>query len=92
MAFEGTRSNGTFTADISSVRASYSFSTKLTTNVLLQYNSLDRDFSTNVRLNFIHRPGSDLFIVFTENRGDERRVWNLQNRGVVMKITYLARL
>jgi len=84
--------SGTFTADISSLRASYSFSTKLTTNVLLQYSSLDRDFTTNLRLNFIHRPGSDLFIVFTENRGDDRRLWNVQNRGVVMKITYLARL
>ena len=84
--------HGTFTADISSLRASYSFSTKLTANVLVQYNSLDRDFSTNVRFNFIHRPGSDLFVVFTENRGDERRVWNLQDRGIVMKVTYLARM
>jgi hypothetical protein len=83
---------GSFTADITSLRASYSFSTRLTTNVLVQYNSLDRAFSTNVRVNFIHRPGSDLFIVFTENRGDDRRVWNLQDRGLVMKLTYLARL
>jgi hypothetical protein len=84
--------DGSFIADISSVRLSYSFSTKLTSNVLVQYNSLDRAFSTNVRVNFIHRPGSDLFIVFTENRGDDMRVWNLQDRGMVMKITYLARL
>jgi hypothetical protein len=84
--------SGAFTADISSLRASYSFSTKLTTNVLVQYNSFERDFSTNVRLNYIHRPGSDLFLVFTERRGDDRRLWNLQDRGVVMKITYLARM
>ncbi|MEJ2205658.1 MAG: hypothetical protein P8170_16290, partial [Gemmatimonadota bacterium] len=84
--------DGSFIADITSVRASYSFSTRLTTNVLVQYNSLDRAFSTNVRVSFIHRPGSDLFVVFTENRGDERRVWNLQDRGLVMKVTYLARL
>ncbi len=84
--------SGSFTADITSLRASYSFSTRLTTNVLVQYNSLDRAFSTHVKVNFIHRPGSDLFIVFTENRGDDRRVWNLQDRGLVMKVTYLARL
>lgn len=83
---------GSFVADISSLRLSYSFSTRLSTNVLVQYNSLDDAFSTNVRFNFIHRPGSDLFIVFTENRGDDRRLWTLQDRGVVMKITYLARL
>ena len=84
--------NGTFTADIFSLRTSYSFSTRLTTNVLVQYNSLDREFIANVRVNLIHRPGSDLFLVFTENRGDERRLWNVQDRGFVMKITYLARL
>ncbi len=84
--------DGSFTADISALKASYSFSTKLTTNVLVQYNSLDRDFTTNVRLNFIHRPGSDLFLVFTENRGDDLRLRNVQDRGLVMKITYLARL
>jgi hypothetical protein len=84
--------NGVFTADISSVRASYSFSTRLTTNLLVQYNSLDREFSANVRVNFIHRPGSDLFLVFTENRGRDNRLWALRDRGLVMKITYLARL
>lgn len=83
---------GDFTADISSVRATYSFSTRMSTNLLVQYNSFDREFSTNLRFNFIHRPGSDLFIVFTENRGDDDRVWNLSDRGLVMKITYLARM
>jgi hypothetical protein len=84
--------DGSFTADISSLRATLSFSTRLSTNLLLQYNSLDREITTNLRFNFIHRPGSDLFIVFTENRGDDRRVWNLSNRGLVMKLTYLARM
>ena len=84
--------DGSFNADISSLRATYSYSTKLSTNVLVQYNSLEKAFSTNVRFNFIHRPGSDFFVVFTENRGDDRRVWNLSDRGTVMKITYLARM
>ncbi len=83
---------GSFDADISTLRVSYSFSTKLATNLLVQYNSLDREFSTNVRFNFVHRPGSDLFLVFTENRGDDIGRWRLQDRGLVMKITYLARL
>jgi hypothetical protein len=84
--------DGSFTADISSLRVSYSFSTKLSTNVLVQYNSLDSEFSANVRFNYIHRPGSDLFIVFTENRGGEDYVWNrLSDRGLVAKLTYLVR-
>ena len=85
--------SGAFTADLLSLRASYSFSTRLTTNLLLQYNSLDEALSTNLRLNFIHRPGSDLFLVLTENRGDEdwHDPWRLSNRAVVVKLTYLKR-
>jgi hypothetical protein len=84
--------NGNLTANITSLRFGYAFSTKLTTNALIQYNSLERDFSANVRLNFIHRPGSDLFIVLTERRGVERELWDLSNRGLVAKVTYLLRL
>lgn len=85
--------SGSFTADISSLRTSYSFSTRLSVDALVQYNSLDADFATNIRLNYIHRPGSDLFIVFTENRGGDGFVWSrLSDRGLVMKVTYLMRL
>jgi hypothetical protein len=84
--------NGAFTAHLSSVRASYAFSTRLFTNALVQYNSLANTFSANLRLNLIHRPGSDLFVVLTEERGDEDvGLWDLRDRGVVAKITYLAR-
>jgi hypothetical protein len=37
--------DGSFTPDIFSLRASYSFSTKLTTNILVQCNSLVREFT-----------------------------------------------
>ncbi len=84
--------SGEFTANITSLRFGYAFSTRLTTNALLQHNSLDNELSANFRLNFIHRPGSDLFIVLTERRGTENRLWDLSNRGLVAKLTYLARL
>jgi opacity protein-like surface antigen len=84
--------NGAFTANITSFRFGYAFSTKLTTNALIQYNSLADDFSANVRLNFIHRPGSDLFIVLTERRGVAGDLWTLSDRGLVAKLTYLVRL
>jgi hypothetical protein len=84
--------NGELTFNITSLRFGYAFSTKLTTNALLQYNSLDNTVSANLRLNFIHRPGSDLFIVLTERRGVEDRLWDLSSRGVVAKLTYLVRL
>jgi hypothetical protein len=83
--------NGEFTANITSLRLGYAFSTKLTTNALIQYNSLENTFSTNVRLNFIHRPGSDLFLVLTEERGEDDRLWDLTDRGLALKVTYLMR-
>ncbi|MFC1660668.1 DUF5916 domain-containing protein, partial [Gemmatimonadota bacterium] len=83
--------NGDFTANITSLRLGYAFSTNLTTNALIQHNSLNNAFSANLRLNFIHRPGSDLFIVLTERRGVEDELWDLSNRGLVAKLTYLVR-
>ena len=83
---------GAFRADIGSLRLSYAFSTNLFANALIQYNSLDNKVSANVRINFIHSPGSDLFIVFNELRGNDRSLWAFEARGAVVKITYLARI
>jgi len=83
--------NGSFTADITSFRAVWAISTKITTNALIQYNSLREDFISNIRFNFIHRPGSDLFVVFTEERGVDGDQWAVADRGTVVKFTYLVR-
>ena len=83
---------GSFVANVSSLRVAYSFSTKMTTNVLMQHNSLANTFSTNVRFNLVHRPGSDLFIVLTEQRGRDEELWDVEDRALVLKLTYLARL
>ena len=83
--------SGSFTADITSLRAVWALSTKMTTNALVQYNSLSRDLVTNVRFNFIHRPGSDLYVVFTEGRSDVDGSRVPVDRGMVVKFTYLVR-
>ncbi|RMH20853.1 MAG: hypothetical protein D6701_03375, partial [Gemmatimonadetes bacterium] len=82
---------GGFTVDITRARLGYAFSTKLFANLLVQYNRFEGTLSTNLRVNFIHRPGSDLFLVFTEERGTERRLWDVADRGTVVKLTYLQR-
>lgn len=82
---------GCFNADLASLRFSYAFSTRLVVNALLQYNSLDKNVSSNVRLHFVHRPGSDLFIVFNEQHGSETSLWDLESRVAVVKLTYLER-
>ncbi len=83
--------SGEFTSNLVSTRGTYSFSTRLSANLLVQYNSLDEVFSSNLRVNFIHRPGSDLFLVFTEERGVDDDLWMLSDRASVMKLTYLKR-
>jgi hypothetical protein len=83
---------GDVRADIGTLRVSYAFSTRVFLNALVQYNGLDDELSANIRFNFIHRPGSDLFIVLNEVRGSSQSIWDFDNRGAVVKITYLARL
>jgi hypothetical protein len=84
--------NGTFVARVGSLRISYAFSTKVFLNGLFQYNSLDNRISANIRFNWIHRPGSDLYIVINEERGSDAGIWDLDNRGAVVKVTYLLRI
>ena len=84
--------NGDFVAHLLSLRATYAFTTQLSLNSLAQYNSLDRRVSTNMRLNYIFRPGSDIFLVLNEERGSDEAVWDPRSRGVRLKVTYLARL
>jgi hypothetical protein len=84
--------NGDLDVDLWSLRATYAFNTRLTFNSLLQYNSLTRDVSMNARLNYIYRPGSDIFIVLNEQRGSATSAWDIRDRGARIKVTYLARL
>lgn len=82
---------GSFVADISSLRVNWGLSTRLTANALFQYNGLTETLVSNVRLNFIHRPGSDLYLVFTEARTEDEDRWVTGDRGLVAKLTWLAR-
>ncbi len=78
------------------LRLNLGFSTRLFLNTLMQYNSETNDFSTNARLNFIHSPGSDLFIVYNENRGREGQDLSdglpARNREIILKFTRLFRI
>jgi hypothetical protein len=56
-------------------------------NALLQYNSDTDQLSSNLRFNLIHRPLSDIFVVFNERR-DERT--DRTDRAVVIKMTYMV--
>lgn len=84
--------NGTFDVHLVSLRAGYAFTTRVALNSLVQYNSLSRSVSANVRLNIIHRPGSDIFVVLNEERGSDLSAWDPRNRAMRLKVTWLARI
>lgn len=52
-----------FTADVLGARIRYAHSTKLFGSAFVQYNAAVEQMVANVRLNFIHAPLSDLFLV-----------------------------
>jgi len=78
---------GSFSTDLAILRTSYSLNTRMFLNALIQYNSEDGEVSSNLRFNFIHRPLSDLFLVYNEQRGvtGDRE----QDRGIFFKYTHM---
>jgi hypothetical protein len=82
---------GSFDANLATVRVSYAFSTRLVTHALFQYNSVEKRLSKNFRMNFLHRPGSDLFFVYNEQHGSDVSIWDLESRTAILKMTYLQR-
>jgi hypothetical protein len=61
-------------------------------SALLQYSSSDRAFSTNARFRWEYHPGSELFVVYTDERDTEGRGYPaLENRAFVVKVNRLFR-
>ena len=80
--------NEEFDANAFGGRVSYSFSTTLFTKLFTQW-STDRDvLSANFLLNYIYRPGSDLYIVFDQNYDTRDGGVKLLGWTIVGKITY----
>ncbi len=60
--------SGTFTDHVINTRINYNFNNQWLTSTFVQYNSTDSFWGFNFRLNYIFRPGDDLFIVYNEGR------------------------
>ena len=85
--------DGDFTTDVLSVTALGAVSRNLFANALLQWDDVSRTFQGNVRVDWIHTPGSDLFLVldtgyFTGDLLDPRDSRWRRRTGIV-KLTYL---
>jgi hypothetical protein len=89
---------GAFTTRLARARIDYGFSPLMFLSGLLQYSSADRAVSTNLRFRWEYLPGSELFLVYTdEHDTTEDRfatpttVRGLKNRAFVVKINRLWR-
>jgi hypothetical protein len=77
--------SGDFTTNLVAARIGYLFSNRMFLHALIQYNSDTRETSSNVRFNLIHRPLSDLYIVYNERRSS---VGDVKERALIAKLTY----
>jgi hypothetical protein len=77
-----------FVTAIWTVRANYSFTTNMFLDSLVQYDAARSLFNANVRFNLIHRPLSDLFVVYNEEQftaPDDPEI--PAGRGLIVKFT-----
>ena len=82
---------GKFLVDLTTLRLDYTFSPRMTIRSLTQYNSSTHEVSNNIRYNFIHRPGSDIYVVYNELRmtGLPAEIFAQRDRQFVVKVNYL---
>jgi hypothetical protein len=85
--------SGQFTTKLYGSRVDYGFSPRMFASALLQYSSSDRTFSSNLRYRWEYRPGSEFFLVWTDEHDtfQARPDTRLRNRAFVVKITRLLR-
>ena len=86
---------GSFRTDLALTRINYAFNPRMFFSGLVQYNSAFDTISTNLRLRWEYSPGSELFVVYTEDRDSTPlrpdRSTELRNRGFVIKFNRLFR-
>ncbi len=82
---------GDFLVNLTTLRVDYTFSPRMTIRSLTQYNTGTNEISNNIRFNLIHRPGSDLFVVYNDLRqtGLPADVFGQKDRQLVVKLNYL---
>ena len=83
----------TFTGNIARFKTLLMFTTKLSINAFVQYNSTENSLSTNFRLRYNPREGNDFYIVLNEGRSTYRdledpRLPAFNNRSILLKYTF----
>jgi hypothetical protein len=83
---------GSFTTHLAGARTTWTPTPLMFTSAFLQYNSSNHALSANVRLRWEYRPGSELFVVYNEDRDTlARRFPPVATRAFIVKINRLLR-
>ena len=84
--------NGKGETNLLGSRFTYTVSPRMFAAALVQYQSRSRSVATNVRLRWEYRPGSELFVVYSDGRTTSGEGFPvLENRAVIVKATRLFR-
>ena len=85
--------DGDFTATLLALDLQAAVSRKLFAGALIQWDDLSKELQANLRVDWIHTPGSDLFLVldtgYLTDPDLDPRVHRWTRRTAVMKVTYL---
>ena len=80
---EITLPTGRFAEGLAAIRLDSSITTRMFLNAFIQYNGRDDVWLTNVRFNLIHRPLSDIYVVWNDARGT-----TIRNRALIVKYSH----
>ena len=84
--------DATFTSELVATRATYTLTPRMFVSTLVQFNSSSDSLGTNVRFRWEYQPGSELFVVYTDERDTlTPRFPTLENRAFVVKFNRLFR-
>jgi hypothetical protein len=85
---------GRYDQHVAVTRLTYTLAPRAYMSGLVQYNSRSEVVSANFRFRWEWAPGSELFLVYTEDRNTNvlDRWSQLSNRGLVIKVTRLLRI
>jgi hypothetical protein len=84
---------GAFTATVVRNRATYTLTPRIYVSGIVQYNSTTASIGSNLRFRWEYRPGSEVFVVYTDDYDtvDRPTVDALRNRAFVVKVNRLLR-
>ena len=84
---------GSFTTQLITARTTYTFTPTMFLSAFVQYSSSNNALSTNVRLRWEYQPGSELFVVYNEQRDTltPNSLPELENRAFIIKFNRLFR-